>query len=35
MSATAVTGTNAFASSGGAQIFEQWWRPAGEPRAVL
>lgn len=35
MSTTAVTGTNMFESSGGAQIFEQWWRPAGEPRAVL
>jgi acylglycerol lipase len=29
------TGSDTFTSSRGATIFEQWWRPAGEARAVL
>ncbi len=29
------TGSDTFTSSGGATIFEQWWRPAGDVRAVL
>jgi len=29
------TGSGTFESSGGATIFEQWWRPDSEPRAVL
>lgn len=32
---TAETGSDTFASSNGATIFEQWWRPEGEPKAVL
>lgn len=34
-SATATAGSATFNSSGGAWIFEQWWRPAGEPRGVV
>jgi acylglycerol lipase len=30
-----LTGSGTFTSSGGATIYEQWWRPAGEARAVL
>lgn len=29
------TGSDTFASTNGATIFEQWWRPEGEPRAVV
>lgn len=29
------TGSGTFPSSNGATIFEQWWRPEGEPKAVL
>ncbi len=32
---TAPTGSDTFESTNGATIFEQWWRPAGESRAVL
>jgi alpha-beta hydrolase superfamily lysophospholipase len=35
MSATASAGSETFTSSGGATIFEQWWRPAPEAKAVL
>jgi acylglycerol lipase len=30
-----VNGSGTFRSSGGAEIFEQWWRPPGEARAVV
>jgi alpha-beta hydrolase superfamily lysophospholipase len=35
MSATVSAGSDTFTSSGGATIFEQWWRPAPEAKAVL
>ena len=33
--ATTTHGRSTFPSTGAVTIFEQWWRPVGEPRAVL
>ncbi|MEO9256075.1 MAG: lysophospholipase, partial [Tepidiformaceae bacterium] len=35
VSAKVSAGADTFSSTGGATIFEQWWRPAGAVRAVL